>query len=202
MKHARFRSLLVCAAALTLVATVPAAAQEEGEAVKSILGNMGIIPKDPPRIDYRERAPLVVPPQMDLPPPVDPKAVEARANWPRDPDVTAARREAKEAAKRYEETDYYRMNRNSRLSIEELRGYGRRPDAKITTPYRGPSEKSRLEPDELRTPAQLAGRASEPLERRYLSDPPSNLLQPAPGAPMKATAEPRFDPAHEKWMGR
>ena len=202
MKHARFSSLLVCAAALALTTALPAAAQEEGAAVKSLLGSMGIIPKDPPRIDYRERAPLVVPPQLNLPPPVDSKAVEAHASWPRDPDVAAARREAAEASKRYEETDYYRLNRNSRLSIEELRGYGRRPGAQITTPYRGPSEKSRLEPEELRTPSQLADRNSGPLERRYLSDPPAGLLSPAPGAPGKATLDPPIGHAYERWMGR
>ena len=39
---------------------------EEGVLMKSILGTIGIIPEDRPAIDYRERAPLVLPPRMDL----------------------------------------------------------------------------------------------------------------------------------------
>lgn len=38
-------------------------------------------------IDYRERAPLVVPPSRDLPPPQTEAAVTADPAWPRDPDV-------------------------------------------------------------------------------------------------------------------
>ena len=37
-------------------------------------------------IDYRERSPLVVPPNLDLPPPAASSDVEKVANWPKDPD--------------------------------------------------------------------------------------------------------------------
>ena len=37
-------------------------------------------------IDYRERSPLVVPPTLDLPPPVSASAEAQIANWPKDPD--------------------------------------------------------------------------------------------------------------------
>jgi hypothetical protein len=37
-------------------------------------------------IDYRERSPLVVPPSLDLPPPVAPATDVKVANWPKDPD--------------------------------------------------------------------------------------------------------------------
>ena len=49
-------------------------------------------------IDYRERAPLVVPPSRDLPPPVSETPVTANPSWPKDPDV--ARRKAEAAAKK------------------------------------------------------------------------------------------------------
>ena len=37
-------------------------------------------------IDYRERSPLVVPPNLDLPPPASASSAAPVANWPRDPD--------------------------------------------------------------------------------------------------------------------
>jgi hypothetical protein len=37
-------------------------------------------------IDYRERSPLVVPPTLDLPPPVSAASDAQIANWPKDPD--------------------------------------------------------------------------------------------------------------------
>jgi hypothetical protein len=41
-------------------------------------------------IDYRERSPLVVPPTLDLPPPVSANEAPV-ANWPKDPDERARR---------------------------------------------------------------------------------------------------------------
>ena len=49
-------------------------------------------------IDYHERAPLVVPPSRDLPPPQDETPVTANPSWPKDPDV--ARRKAEAAARK------------------------------------------------------------------------------------------------------
>ena len=37
-------------------------------------------------IDYRERSPLVVPPQLDLPPPAAAASQVNAPNWPKDPD--------------------------------------------------------------------------------------------------------------------
>jgi len=51
-------------------------------------------------IDYRERSPLVVPPTLDLPPPVAAASNSQIANWPKDPDerqrkaVIAAKKKA------------------------------------------------------------------------------------------------------------
>jgi hypothetical protein len=45
-------------------------------------------------IDYRERAPLVVPPSRDLPPPRDEAEVAAKTTaWPKDPDVNRRKQE-------------------------------------------------------------------------------------------------------------
>lgn len=49
--------------------------------------------KAAPVIDYRERAPLVLPPKMELRQPLAPGADRA-ANWPQDPDVLKRQQEA------------------------------------------------------------------------------------------------------------
>lgn len=55
--------------------------------------------RDGSPIDYRERAPLVVPPSRDLPPPRDEADVVAKTPaWPKDPDV--ARRKQEQAAEK------------------------------------------------------------------------------------------------------
>jgi hypothetical protein len=50
-------------------------------------------------IDYRERSPLVVPPNNDLPPPVSASSEVNAPNWPKDPDV-AQRKAAIAASKK------------------------------------------------------------------------------------------------------
>src|SRR5262245_63018847 len=48
--------------------------------------------RDGEGIDFRERAPLVVPPSRNLPPPQDGTPVTANPAWPKDPDAASARR--------------------------------------------------------------------------------------------------------------
>jgi hypothetical protein len=76
--------------------------------------------KDPP-IDYRERARLVLPPKMVLPPPGSSPAQRAAA-WPLDPDVEKARKE-KDAlhAILESQSDLEAMRDGNRLSPDQLR---------------------------------------------------------------------------------
>ncbi|GEO14579.1 hypothetical protein MAE02_22750 [Microvirga aerophila] len=163
--------------------------------MKSILGSIGIIPKEKPPIDYNERPPLVLPPKLDLPPPA-PSGAEARnGNWPKDPDVAAARKASAEARTPYTSSELYKNSEGKRLSIEEMRA-GRNPNNYVTRPgpVGGQADKSVMSPDELRSfrddNAKLEG---DGLERRYLSDPPGGLLKAANGAPVRATADPVLD---------
>ena len=50
--------------------------------------------RDGEGIDYRERAPLVVPPSLNLPPPQSEASAAANPAWPKDPDVAARKAEA------------------------------------------------------------------------------------------------------------
>jgi hypothetical protein len=56
----------------------------EQRIIKNILGGMGV-DVGRPGIDYRERSPLVIPPNLDLPPPETASAARNPA-WPREPE--------------------------------------------------------------------------------------------------------------------
>lgn len=183
-----------CASALALLFAASGASAQEGEMMKSILGSIGIIPKEKAPIVYNERPPLVLPPKLDLPPPAPGGGAEARnGNWPNDPDVAAARKASAEARAPYTSTELYKNSNGKPLSIEEMRA-GRNPNNYVKTP--GPvgrqAEKTILSPDELRafTTNKDAKLEGDGLERRYLSDPPGGLLKAAGGAPLKASVEP------------
>jgi hypothetical protein len=193
MKGLEFVRLAAGAAALVAVATSGALAQEEGVFAKNILGSIGIIPKDPPKIDYRERAPLVLPSKMDLRTPVAPSAVESRAgNWPKDPDVMAARKEAADDALPGNKREIDRLNDGYRLSVDEMRRYRRTGAPSAPAVTGGRADRSRLSPEELKLPYDAEAKLDpNKLERRDLSDPPQSLLNAAAGAPLKASADPK-----------
>jgi hypothetical protein len=184
-----------CAGALALLVAATGASAQEGEGMKSILGAIGIIPKEKDPIVYNERAPLVLPPSMNLPAPAPGGGAEARnGNWPKDPDVAARRKAAAEARTPFTESDSYKLNEGKRLSIDEMRA-GRNPNNIATTPpvrVGAQADMSRMTPDELRSfgkndKVELAG---DGLERRYLSDPPGTLLKAQGSGRLKASADP------------
>ena len=182
------------AGALALLIAATGASAQEGEAVKSILGAIGIIPKEKAPITYNERAPLVLPPSMNLPAPAPGGGAEARnGNWPKDPDVAARRKAAAEARTPYTSSELYKNSEGKRLSIEEMRA-GRNPNASAGPQYPvgRQADMNRMSPDELRAFAkddkpELQGNG---IDRRYLSDPPGDLLRAQGGGKLKASAEP------------
>ena len=96
---------VVLAGGLLLAAT-PAFAQE-GVLFQNLVKGMGLFGSDKDDIDYKQRAPLVVPPSSALPKPQEPGATRTAA-WPDDPDV--ARRKADRDASRspFASTEVYR----------------------------------------------------------------------------------------------
>ena len=183
------------AGALALMVAATGASAQEGEAIKSILGAIGIIPKEKAPITYNERAPLVLPPKMDLPAPAAGGGAEARnGNWPKDPDVAARRKAAQRPARPIPAPSSTRTPKADRLSIEEMRA-GRNPN-NIVHDRPGQvdrqAEISRMSPDELRAfskdeKPKLQGNG---LDRRYLSDPPGDLLKAQGGRRLKASSDP------------
>src|SRR5215510_445434 len=62
---------------------------------RQFMKDLGLKREGDAMIDYRERAPLVVPPSRDLPPPRDEAEVAAKTQaWPKDPDVNRRKQEA------------------------------------------------------------------------------------------------------------
>jgi hypothetical protein len=107
------RALRFAAVALgvgLVIATGAARAQEdeddktfEEKIIEGIMAGIGGTNMDNRGIDYRERSPLVVPPRIDLPPPVAATSEVKDPNWPKDPDE--ARRKAVIARRKKENKD-------------------------------------------------------------------------------------------------
>lgn len=194
--------------ALGAATAVNGAMAQEGAFMKDILGTIGIIPKDRDPINYRERAPLVVPPKLDLRTPPAAGGAEARnPQWPRDPDVLEARRRQAAARVPTTETERRRFNEDSggRLSVDEIRA-GRRAGAGVPTePVYRHGDSSRAEswvnPETLRAkPKDTPVVAGVEPDRQTLTEPPTGYRKPAPGARVRADSEPvtREDEADPK----
>lgn len=83
---------------LGFVAATPAWAADDGQenffsAVFGLITTDVGVDNTPPPIDYRERAPLVLPPKMELRKPIPPVAERTKA-WPQDPEIVAAKKAA------------------------------------------------------------------------------------------------------------
>ena len=176
-----------------LLAGAPAQAQSGG-VIDSMLGIIGLKSDEQPTIEYRERAPLVVPPQMKLRTP-EPPAASRTAAWPNDPDV--ARRAAEE---KYRKTPA--GERADRKNLDgELRRPGDIPGSRTygKTPTEPPpfvmeqslAESGWVAPDKLRGMAPKAQEqnllvAGQEPARRYLTDPPPGMRVPSAKAPLNA----------------
>ena len=75
----------------------------EEKIIDGIMAGVGATNMENRGIDYRERSPLVVPPRIDLPPPVTASSEAKTPNWPKDPDE--ARRKAAIARRKKENKD-------------------------------------------------------------------------------------------------
>lgn len=187
MPH-RARALGTLLAGSLVLAAAPASAQE-GVLFQNIMRNIGLIPGDAPEIDYRERPPLVVPPNSALPRPQE-SASAANPAWPNDPDVAARREERNDLLRPATQRERYRENQRPLLSQEELRR-GRVAGRRATEPV-GRSEGAATYEENIgpiRIGREMAGRRNEDAElrlrygsepaRRTLTDPPTGYRMPA-----------------------
>jgi hypothetical protein len=186
------------AVAVTLGTSAAFAADDEEEVpldtklFRQLMKDIGLR-KDGEGIDYRERAPLVVPPSRNLPPPQSETPVSANPAWPKDPDVVqrkAAAAKKKEPARTAAQT----MEAEGRpLSREEL------DKGKTTGPVGGSA--SPEEAGRAMRPSELGGKSffkdifssfsnegetgkfdGEPV-RENLTAPPTGYQTPSPDQP-------------------
>jgi hypothetical protein len=190
-------------AASVIVAPQAASAQGLMDVGKFLLG---IPSEEKAPIDYRERAPLVVPPSQNLRPPSEAAAPDQRrANWPQDPDV-AARRQAAEDARKPVFVDSITgrdAQPTRRMTPAEVRA-GRVAGQEVNAvPRTNIDERSGntnnvllgvtgLREMDRRTAASAdrSGNLSrEEPKREFLTDPPSGTRRPADNAAFRATRE-------------
>lgn len=191
-----------CALALAAALSAAPARAEDNEpsldqkVIRGLLEGLGL-KRDGEAINYQERAPLVIPPGRDLPPPEKGDVASANPAWPKDPDVTRRREEA-------------RLERNRNVSAErEIEQNPLRPD-QITpggNPRTPPSRRKqsanlgqdgdRMTPSELGYKGGLFGSmfggdkeetakfTGEPA-RTTLTEPPPGYQTPSPDQPYGA----------------
>ena len=204
-KTTRYLPVLALALSAATFSAAPVQAQGLLDFGKILLG-LPTDAKDP--IDYRERAPLVVPPNQNLRPPSEAGDVaQSRANWPQDPDVLARRKAAEDARKpvMVDSVTGRDGTVGRRMTIQEIRA-GRVAGAevpKVPQPvilndrdlhnvHGGVTTINEL--DRLSAQQQAANAAgnrdprSEP-QREFLTDPPSGLRRPSEKAAFRATRE-------------
>lgn len=201
--------LAVLAAGLSVmaIAVQPASAQEQ-DITGAILTNLGLAPKDGPEIDYRERAPLVVPPSADmLPAPRDAATVANDPAWPKDAD-TARREKEKAEAKRRPRTQIDESRADGKaLSPSEMAKGHTSPGSTARAPVKPADEqKDWLHPKFLdftgwgnkktEPPMVFAG---EP-ERESLTQPPPGYQTPATNAPYGVVEEKKKTWSPSDWF--
>ena len=194
---------LTCAA-LAAAMTGTAAAQGANESTplddapdvqffRSILSGLGINRDGGAGIEYRERSPLVVPPQLTLPPPEARSLAQRTPNWPTDQDVKRAREFAAAERRRsphYDDIEEGRVLRPSEMTPGP-RGTSPVVLGRTTTPQEGAKV---LSPSALGYVGNLftslldKGKPeSKPFTgeppRTALTAPPPGYQTPAPGQP-------------------
>ncbi|HRK24055.1 MAG TPA: hypothetical protein PLQ11_03780 [Beijerinckiaceae bacterium] len=198
MKLLRNGALAGSAIALVLVAASPASAQLLSDPLDEVLSSIGLKDRERDPIDYRERAPLVVPPSgAKLRSPEAPAGANNPA-WPLDPDVAARRAKAAESKTMMAPPSDRDPSQGGLVRGAE--GHKRNARAGVPTSnspgYTGeePSPMRSLSPDQVGRILASSPESSQPSgiepQRQYLTEPPKGYRRAAAGAPVRATVEP------------
>lgn len=180
-----------CALALAMtLAPAPVRAEEvsfDKKVMRGLLEGLGLKRDGEATINYQERAPLVIPPGRDLPPPE--RADAAIANnpaWPKDPDI--ARRKKEERLERNRNVSAERELEENPLPPSQLtRGRAPKRTANNNDSYRAPTGdfQNQLPPSQLGYTGGMfgnmfGGKDNETV--RFTGEPPRvSLTAPPPG---------------------
>jgi hypothetical protein len=184
----------------------------EEKVIEGIMAGIGGTNMDNRGIDYRERSPLVVPPRIDLPPPVAASSEVKTANWPKDPDE--ARRKAAIARRKKENKDPAEASRlltpselNASRTASEARASNEpvQPGNSATNPMLSPSQlgfDGKMSKIFGGNKAETAPFKGEPT-RDSLTQPPVGYQTPSPnfayGTGPKESLNKEYNPAAGKY---
>jgi hypothetical protein len=188
----RIFSVLAAVSVLSL-AGAPAHAQTFTELMEDI----GLQKRKTEKMDFSERAPLVLPPAADLqnlPPPEDPGApATVNPNWPQDPDTQAEldeleREKIPERQRRkYKENQANEIYKFQRQEREEARTAAENPREYDTTFDRNkvltPEQLKEAKKKEAEAAANGVPMAVVEPERKRLTDPPPGYRVPSAEQP-------------------
>ncbi len=187
----------VLAALAVGLAAAPARAGEDGQAslLSGIATTFGIVKHDDPRIDYRERSKLVIPPKMTLPPPGK-SAAAADPSWPTENEMIQAKKvkqleDAGPSARDLATGTYMLIHPGDdvKVTTSGLENHG--PSCRIPDPKTGECpEQPHM--DMNWNPMTWVGLEKKPKvvlgpepERQNLADPPKGYRAPAEGVGAK-----------------
>lgn len=203
MNITRFISTLAAVSALSL-AVAPAHAQS----FRELMEDVGIQKRKTEKMDFSERAPLVLPPGVEganLPPPEDGNALAAvNPNWPRDPDTQAELDAAQE--EKTPQRFRRKYKEDSAKEIYKIRAREREEGTPQTTPhaYDTAFDTGVMTPGQLRKARDKREEDAkngvpvavvEP-ERKRLTDPPPGYRLPSAEQPYGPGAK---DPNSKSW---
>ena len=184
----------------------------EEKVIEGIMAGIGGTNMDNRGIDYRERSPLVVPPKLDLPPPVAASSEVKDPNWPKDPDE--ARRKAAIARRKKENKDPVEAARvltpselNAGRTAPPVRTNNEpvQPGNSVNNPVLSPSQlgfDGKLSTIFGGNKAEVAPFKGEPT-RESLTQPPAGYQTPSPnfayGTGPKESLNKEYNPAAGKY---
>lgn len=151
-------------------------------AVKAVMTGLGAIDPHEKQIEYRPRAPLVVPPKRELRAPVDPGSTTP-ASFPRNPEDVAEENRRAALEKDVDPSKSGRIMTPDELARYAIPGAGQ---GRVYDDNPG----RRLSPEVMAGQAQVNAeaikRAENPTGRRSLIEPPDTYRKPSPNAPVAA----------------
>jgi hypothetical protein len=170
----------------------------EEKIIEGVMKGIGATNMENSGIDYRERSPLVVPPKLDLPPPVTTKQEAAVPNWPKDPDEARRKALAEKRKKDKKDTrdavavqrDQSRPLSPSELNVARTASTGGAGNHASDSEAPGTTNSNPLSPDQLGFNGRLSnffgGSKTEQTDfkgeptRESLTEPPPGYQTPSP----------------------